>query len=909
MVRTRNLFVLLAALMALGVSAAPAAAQSLEISEFQTTSSSTLAGDHPDLETKFRLTGSGNPETPENLSFELPQGIYGNPSVLSQCSSVDFSLNQCPPGAQVGYIVLHADYESDPNFLLGLAPVYSVEPAGEEAARFAFNAPILNIPIVMPVNVLSAADYKLQFTFSGATQLAPLAAVDVKFWGFPASPEHQGYRFGKGSPGDPPGCPGVEFPFCANHTEFPKAGVPVLPFTGNPSVCGVELPTVLRVESYQNPGATVAAESSYEPITGCARQTFKPLAQAKLTTENADSASGLDLIVKAGQVQTQAAAPSQLRDVVLRLPEGLTINPDAADGQSDCKDSDAKIGLEVPGECPDNTKIGTIDISSAALPGDLTGSIYFGEPKPNDQYRLLILADGFGIHTKFLGDLLPDPKTGRLTAVFDDLPELPFDEYGIHLFSSDRGVLATPTRCESYTVENDLFPWNNVLPDQKAKYPINIEHGVGGGDCPAPANLPFNPRLEAGTSNSEAGRFSNFTLKLNREDGDQFLGDLNFTMPPGLTGSLRGLTYCPEASIAAAAANSGRAEQASPSCPSSSKLGTTNVAAGPGSHPFHAVGDIYLGGPFKGAPLSLVAITPALAGPYDYGVVVVRVAIDVDPLDAHVIAVSDTVPSIIGGVPIRMRSIRVNLDKPSFMINPTNCSPMSVESQGIGDQGTVTDFSSYFQAINCASLPFAPKFSVRQVGGRKGSRRNANPALRFDLNTRTGDANIKSISVTLPAAYEIDQEHLGNICTEKELAQTRCAGRQAIGTATTTTPLLDRPLTGPVYAVSGLGGLPRLAFLLNGQVSLVPRAETETVKRGLRTTVPVVPDAPVGHFELTVFGGKHGYLLNTRDNCSTVPKVRVGYTGQNGRTYAQTVRVKGPCHSSHKAKRGKHPGH
>ena len=309
-------------------------------------------------------------------------------------------------------IVLNANYEGDPNYLLGLSPVYNVEPGADEAARFAFTAPTLNIPIVMPVNVLSAHDYRLQFTFSGATQLAPLASADVTFWGFPASPEHNGSRFGRGSIDKPQNCPGVPFPFCENHTEFPAAGVPVKPFTGNPSVCGVDMPTILRVETYQSPGAEIERKSEYPTITDCARQTFKPLAQAKLTTTEADSPSGIDLIVRAGQVQSSAAAPSQVRKVVLNLPEGLTINPDAADGQSDCTDAEAKIGIEAPGDCPDNAKIGTISITSAALPGPLTGSIYFGEPKPGNQYRLLILADGFGIHTKFVGDLLPTRRPG-----------------------------------------------------------------------------------------------------------------------------------------------------------------------------------------------------------------------------------------------------------------------------------------------------------------------------------------------------------------------------------------------------------------------------------------------------------------------------------------------------------------
>jgi hypothetical protein len=901
MARAGNQFALLLGTLLLGALglAGPAAAQSLQIAEFETTASSSEAGGHPDLRTKFKLSGAGDPEIAKDITFELPRGMYGNPSVVTQCSSVDFALTQCPPAAQVGKIIVRANYEGDPEYLLGTGPIYSVDPGGGEAARFAFTTPTLDIPIMIPVQVLSADGYRLRFTVSGITQLAPLSAADLSFWGFPAAEEHFIERFGKGSPGEPPGCPGVESTFCK--FNFAQAGMPVLPFTGNPSVCGQELPTTLRVETYQSPGAAIESSDSYDPITNCARQTFKPVAQAKLTTEEADSPSGMDLIVKAPQVQSKAASPSQVRTVVLRLPDGLTINPDAADGQSACSDADAELGTEAPAHCPDNAKIGTITISSAALPDDLHGAVYFGEPKPGSQYRLLIIAEGFGIRTKFLGDLLPDPRTGRITAVFEDLPQLPFDEYGIHMFASDRGVLATPTRCGIHLTETDLFPWNNLLPDQKALFGVSIDSGPGNVLCPG-EKRPFHPRLEAGTSNSQAGGFSNFFLKLDRDDGDQFLGDLNFTMPPGLTGSLRGLTYCPEAAIAAASQRAGRVEQMSPSCPLSSKLGTTNVAAGPGSHPFHAIGDIYLAGPLRGAPLSLVAITPALAGPYDYGVVVVQVAIAVDSLDAHVIATSDTVPSIIGGVPIRLRSIQVNLDKPNFMINPTDCAPKSVDSQGIGDQGALTNFSSYFQAINCGNLPFRPKFSVRETGGRRTAKRNANPSVRFQLRTRPGDANLKSISVTLPRAYAIDQAHLGNICSEKELVQTQCAGKQPIGRASTVTPLLDRPLSGLVYAVTGGGGLPRLAFLLNGQVNLVPRAETRSVGYGLQTTVPVVPDAPVGHFVLDIFGGKQGYLVHTDNVCAKAPVIKVAYTAHNGATYAQKVKVGRAC-SARGAKR------
>jgi hypothetical protein len=382
-------------------------------------------------------------------------------------------------------------------------------------------------------------------------------------------------------------------------------------------------------------------------------------------------------------------------------------------------------------------------------------------------------------------------------------------------------------------------------------------------------------------------------------------------MPPGFTGSLRGIAYCSDSAIAAATQALGRTELAAPSCPANSQVGTTNVAAGPGAHPFHAIGKMYLGGPFKGAPLSLAAITPALAGPYDYGTVVVRVALHVDPATAQVSAISDTVPSIIGGVPIRMRSIQVNIDKPNFTINPTNCSPFTVDSEGIGDEGTIAAFSSFFHVDDCSILGFKPTITVRQVG--KGTKRTQNPQLKLDLRTRPSDANIKSLSVTLPPAFAIDQRHLGNICSEKELLEKQCAGRTAIGKATTTTPLLDQPLTGPVYAVSGSGGLPKLAFILNGQVNLVPRAETATIATAggagkLHTTVPVIPDAPIGHFALTVFGGKTGYLVNTRSLCAGKSIVMVDYVAQNGKTLTQKVKLKSACKGgkNRPARRGRH---
>jgi hypothetical protein len=881
------------------VLAAPSQA-SMQIDSFSVASSDSQAGGHPDLTTSFTFDEPGLAESASNVTFNAPEGLFGNPSVLLRCSSSDLALQQCPANSQAGLVTIYANHAGNPSELLGTAPLFSLEPGEDQTALFAVVVPTLGIPIQISVAVRTGSDYGLRFKVEELTQTAPLASAKLTFWGFPAAALHQPERFPKGAPGEPAGCPGSVDASC---TSGVFASVPNRPLIDNPTVCtGEPLKATLSVQTYQDPANPTSTQASYPETTGCEKEVFSPVLFSNLTTSETDSASGLDLEIRVPQLFGDSPTPSQLRSAIITLPPGLTINPDAADGQGACSEVQAKFETELAMACPDGSKIGTFSLDTPALEGPLVGSIFIGQPQPGNQYRLFLAADGFGVHAKLVGTFHPDPQTGQLTAQLLDLPEVPFDNFQLHLFASDRGLLATPNHCTLYPISGRLFPWNATLPDLTLSDNVSLTTGPSGGECPGQTR-PFHPRLEAGTSNPLAGAFSSFHLKLDRDDGDQFLGDLNFKMPPGFTGSLRGISYCTEASIASAAENLGKTEQANASCPASSQIGTTNVAAGPGSHPFHAVGKMYFSGPFKGAPLSLVAITPALAGPYDYGTVVIRVALHIDPLTAQVSAASETMPQIIGGIPIRMRSIQVNIDKPNFTINPTNCSPFSVDSQGIGDQGTITDFSSYFNVVNCATLPFRPKMTIKALGGPKATKRSQDPSLRFDLNTRPGDANIKSVAVTLPKAFQVDQRHLGNICSKAELAAKHCEGRQAIGTVSAQTPLLDQPLSGPAYAVSGYGVLPHVAFILAGQVTIVPEAESTSVKGGhLKTVVPVIPDAPIGHFRLTLFGKNQGYITNTRDLCVSPAVTTVEYAAQNGKSLTQRVKAKTACGSKAAAK-------
>ncbi len=874
------------------------------IEGFETVLSNSEAGGHPNIHFGFSLANPGTPEAARNVYVNSPTGLFGNPKAVPRCTSVDFALTSCPSVSQIGLITLYANYEGNPHDLLGTAPIYDLEPGTEQTALFGFIVPKLGIPISVPVAVRTSGDYGLRFTVSEITQETPLAAAELTIWGFPAEATHDPQRFPEGSPGNPAGCVGETETACI--VKGVATTIPVQPLVDNPTVCtGQPQVTRMEVQTYQDPEHRSAATYEIPPMTGCERLTFKPALYAEPTTSATDTPSGFNIEMSDPQFLGRAASPSELKSGVVTLPPGFTINPDAADGQSACSDAQANFDSEGPAECPDNAKIGTVAIHTVALEGTLVGSIYLGEPLPGNQYRLFLMVQGFGINAKLIGSFRPNPITGQLTAEFTELPQVPFDSFQIHLFASDRGLLATPTQCTVYPITADFVPWNSALADVESTQFFGLTTGPHGAACPGQTR-PFNPSLEAGTSNSLAGAFSAFTLKLDREDGDQNLGDVNFKMPPGFVGSLQGLTYCPAAAIAVAAVKSGRQELAEPSCPASSLVGSTNVAAGPGSHPFHAVGKIYLSGPYGGAPLSLIALTPALAGPYDYGVVAVRVALDVNEKTAQVGAVSEALPQIIGGIPIRMRSIQVNIDKPDFTINPTNCANFTVESEAIGNQGTVDKFSSPFHVDNCASLGFKPRMTVTQLGSRAQAKRNRDPAMRFDLYTRPGDANLKSVAVTLPKSFEIDQRHLGNICSKAQLARERCAGRQPIGSVEVNTPLLPAPLKGPAFAVSGFGKLPHLAFILAGQVTLVPEALSASVKGGhLRTTVPVIPDAEIGHFRLTLLGGKQGYLINSRDLCAAPNKLTVEYAAQSGKTLTQKVLAKTSCAQANKKKGSK----
>ncbi len=935
------------AVLAFSVFSASSASAEIPLDTFGLVPSTTQAGAHPDIEfgvsmentliqhQKYEYQSECACENPRFVTVHAPTGVVGNAHATPRCTAADFAVLSCSPNSQIGIVSAGISLGFFETALI--EPVYNLEPRTNDPGLLGVNA--LGSKIYYSITGRTGSDYGLDTTvtlFDGF----PVYVLNNVFWGVPASPAYNSARFQYQSVGSlfndlcdvngnlitpngndlstPPNGPSHALYSCTTAFGPPpyepgdffgqtpaKSTAPEIPFTENATTCGVPLTSSVDVTGYD--GSEQSASGSYPPATGCDALDFNPSLAAKPTTTEADSPSGLDVNLTVPQpLAASAPSPSEIRSTTVRLPAGFTINSNAADGKLACGDAAAKIGInsQDAAECPEFAKIGTLEIETALLPGPLQGYVYLGAPEPGNRYRVFLAADGFNTHVKLAGEVHPDPVTGQLVISFTDLPQSPFSAFKLHIFGSERGILATPTECGTYAVQTHFTPWDEILPDQDATQFFTIDSGPNGTPCPGTAR-PFHPSFDAGSAGNTAGAFSPLSIDLSRKDGDQFLSGLSVTTPLGFAANLKGVPYCPQSAIdrLAGSTYSGAAELASPACPPASQIGTVEAAAGAGSRPLNVNGKAYLAGPYKGAPLSLVVVVPAVSGPYDLGVVAVRAAIQVNPVTAQVTTVSDPLPQILEGIKLRARSLRVNIDRRDFALNPTNCDPLEVDATATGDQGAAAALSSPFQVANCASLPFDPKLSLNLTGGLN---RRGHPAIRAVLKAQPGEANLRRTSVALPKGELLDNSHIGTVCTRPQFAAGQCPEGSLLGTAEAVTPILDQPLTGNVYLRSSSHALPDLVADLRGQIDIELAGRIDTVNGGsLRTTFDAVPDAPVTRFTLNLAGGKRGLLQNSTSICGKPKFAVTKMTGQNGTKLTSRTPLSTKCGS----KKGRHKRH
>ncbi len=887
----------------------------------------TQAGSHPHTaSTEFSfnsaIAGDGLSYPTAQLqdaTVKLPPGLLGNPLAYPTCTQQQLQIiyttrsTNCPADSQLGVVTVHFGGTGFGEETVG---VYNMErPLGSAAtpigtpALFGFN--ILSVRIEVYAKLRTGGDYGATVITKNAAQTLTVKGVDFTFWGVPADSAHTPERFCPG--GNPQGQNGGGEP-CDSE-------VPLRPFVSLPTSCvgtgpNNSVETFLDITTWEglSDSASFLSHDNTLPtptpigINGCNALEFSPSLQARPTTNVADSASGLDVDLHVPQDETCDSGPpvscenaeAHLKDTTVALPAGLVINPSGANGLGACSEAQfgftAKEGEVIhttadPATCPDASKLGTVEVDSPLLDHPLKGSVHIATPYANPFNSLLALYitlddPATGIVVKLAGEVHADPNTGRLTTTVLHNPQLPFEDFRLHFFGGAQGALRTPATCGTYQTTSSLTPWSapDSGPPAAPQDSWAITQAPGGGACPTSQGArPNSPDLDAGSLSPIAASYTPAVVNLRRPDGSQEFSTVNLTLPQGMTGKLAGVSQCPDSALAAAAQKSGNEEKASPSCPANSRIGTVDVSAGAGPAPYHAQGTAYLTPPYKGAPLGMAIVTPATAGPFDLGTVVVRAALQLDRNTGQITATSDPIPSILQGIPLDVRSARIAIDRADFTRNGTSCDPLSFNGQLASTLGQVASLSERFQLGECGRLAFKPKLGIRLIGGTK---RGAHPALKATLTMPEG-ANIAKAAVALPKSEFLDQAHIGTVCTRVQFAAAECPAASVYGRATATSPLVDYPLSGPAYLRSSNNKLPDLVIALKGPpsqpIEVDAVARIDTVKGGIRSTFEAVPDLPVSSFTLEMEGGRKGLLQNSTNICKGTHKATAEFDAQNGK--------------------------
>jgi hypothetical protein len=852
----------------------------------------TQAGSHPyefttriDLNSDLRIGpenaifGATSVQDPRDIVVDLPLGFLGSALSAPQCTFAQLSSHVtagkggCPTDSVLGHMV------TEPVGISSISgSLYNMVPEHGVAAEFGY-VDVAAAPHVLRASVVpSPAGYVLRTTAVELPQIR-LTDVIVTLFGNPAKRD--------------------------------ASGTAPVPFFTNPSDCsGRPLLTTVHMDSWQSPGRIGAdgqpdlsdprwapASSSSPAVTGCDRLKFEAAFSLKPDTTVADSPTGVDVDIKLPQPEDPGTlATPPLKKALVTLPAGFTVNPGAADGLGACSPAQIALASAAPPSCPDSSKIGTVELTSPLLPATLMGSIYLATQNDNPFNSLLagyVVVDdpNTGIVVKIPGNLTPDPQTGQITGTFDNNPQFPFSELKLHFKGGPRGTLATPESCGIFTTTSALTPWSAPAtgPAVTPSDSFPITSGCVSG---------FTPAFTAGTTNTQAGAYSPFVLSFSRSDSEEDPAGLTAALPTGLLGKIAGVAECSDAQVAAAAAQSGAAEQSSPSCPASSQLGSVQTGAGPGPSPFFVSGKAYLTGPYKGAPYGVAVIVPAVAGPFDLGTVVIRQALFIDPTDAHVTDVSDPFPTILKGIPLRIRRVDVTLDRQGFTFNPTSCEPKTVNATLTSIGGAHTPVSSRFQASGCSALAFKPAFAASTQG--RTSKANG-ASLTVKLSQIPGEANIRKVNLQLPIALPSRLTTLQKACTEAQFNANPagCPPGSFVGTAKAVTPVLATPLTGPAILVShGGAAFPDVEFLLQSEgVQIVLDGKTQ-IKKGITYShFETVPDAPISSFETILPQGPHSVLAanlpaNAKASiCGQKLVIPTTLTGQNGATLTQTTKI------------------
>jgi hypothetical protein len=860
--------------------------------------STSQAGGHPNVTTSFTLnteeTDTVSGGYAKDVRFDLPPGLVGAAVGMPQCkmSRVVEQLanpSACPADTMIGMATLTLVVNAGGNAETFPTPIYNIAPAPGEPVAFAFDA--LIFPVRLDTSVLSDGNYGVRVTSPDLAQSAQAINATITIWGVPS--EHSG-----------PGEDKSLFTLFSRAPSFggPNPGQSRVALLSNPQDCSDQLSATMEADPWSDPGAFVSQEAAMGSLSGCEQVPFGSSFSMLPDTLEAGAPAGYTFklsVPQANASEPEALATSNVKDVKVTLPEGTVVNPSAAWGLQACSDEQFGLHSGVPGGCPREAQVGTVEIRTPDLALPLQGEVFLGTPEcdpctPQDaesgrMVRLLVQVVGEGedgIVVKLEGHGQINQSTGQITTVFEENPQLPFNELKLTLGGGPRAVLANPRSCGPVRSSLDLTPWSSpFISDSTPFYEFQISQ-----DCFGPQ---FNPSFTAGTTNIQAGAYSPFTLSFGRSDQDEFLGRLEQTLPPGLLGDIGTVALCKEP------------QAAQGTCSSASLIGHVQVLTGPGADPFLVSGgQVFLTEGYEGAPYGLSIVVPAVAGPYTLagttgqGTVVVRAKIEVDPTDAQLTVVSDPLPSMLDGIPLQLKVVNVTIDRPGFIFNPTNCAKQQITGDIRSAEGATASVASSFQVTNCASLAFKPSFSASTSG--KTSRLDGaslSVKLGFPSATQGSEANIHEVKVELPKQLPSQLKTLQKACTAAQFQANPagCPAASVVGHARAVTPILPVALEGPAYFVSHGGeAFPSLEIVLQGYGVTVDLTGTTFIgeKSGITSsTFKTVPDVPVSSFQLTLPEGQYSALGALGDLCTSKLLMPTEFVAQNGVVLRQSTKI------------------
>jgi hypothetical protein len=844
------------------------------------------AGGHPDLSVFFKVhTGSdGVPsEAVRDVDVDLPDGLVGNPTGIPTCSPAKL-VNKpeaggadCGVGTQVGVAEIAAWASGGLTHVK--VGVFNLSHGPDVPAVFGFN--FTNVVGIITARV-RPGDYGISSGSFSISQAEAVESVRLTLWGVPADPSHDTLR--QGPPHPLQLGPGELFN--APQTTALSTEAPRVPFLTSPPRCTDEpLAFTIRGDSWEHPGAfdtrKVSADEDGTPFAfdGCENVPFQPSVDVRPLAHAADGPTGLNVDLRVPQPQDpDGIASAHVRRVKVTFPEGVSVSPSSAAGLGACSPAEIGLGSNDSPSCPASSKLGTITVDTPLLADPLVGDVILAKQNDNPFGSLIamyIAIKGPGFYLKLPGKIDLDPVTGRVSAVFDNTPQLPFSRMRVDFNGGSQAPLATPTACGTYSTHVDVTSWTSDVP-VGLDSPMTVDQ-----NC---TPKPFAPSFAAGTSNPLAGQFSPFSFSLTRPDGMAFFSQITTALPSGLLADIGSVPQCDAAAAAAG------------SCPVESRIGATSVLSGPGAQPLGLTGNVYLTGPYKDAPfgLSIAVPTAGQAGPFDLGVVVVRAGIYVDR-KAHVTVKSDPLPTIIDGIPLRLRQVNVSIDRPNFTFNPTSCAKQSIfgSFQALG--GASSDQTVAFQPGGCGDLDLKQKLAFK-LTGKSSTKDGSHPGVDATLSSASGGANVSKVEVKLPLSLALDPDNAQGLCKPEQRLALSCPASSIVGTATAVS-VLPHPLTGPVYFVEGLRKtasgrtvrtLPKLWIPLSGDGVTIDADADSNVDSSNRlvTTFHDIPDAPLESVRLKINGGKHGILVvsGAHGTCGPDRALDSRFTGYDGQT-------------------------